>query len=78
MITSAELQAKIDVFNALTGESVYFAHVFYRTNYPYVLGLIDANGIQQTIMRGTKTDLYVYLDGAITGINTYKHNHNIA
>lgn len=71
MITTAILQTKIDHYNYLTGEALNLFR-FMRSGYPYALMLNS-----QTVIRGSKSDLYTYLDGAITGINTYKRNNNL-
>lgn len=70
-ITTAILQAKIAHYNSLTGQDLNLFR-YQRAAYPYALRLNS-----QTVLRGSKSDIYLYLDGAITGINTYKASNNL-
>lgn len=77
-ITMSMLYAKVAHFNNLVRNGsnhtdLHVSHLYWRSSHPYVLMTHD----HQTVLRGTKADIYAYLDAAITAINTYKASHNI-
>jgi hypothetical protein len=71
MTTLDDLRWMVEKYNKLTGLDVSIFH-YWRAVGPYALTL---NG--NTLVRGTKNDLFLFLDGAITGINTFAAHCNI-
>ena len=76
MTTIAELNEKIDQANRLMNQGLYVTNVYRRSSYPYTLGM-ESNGVNATLARGTKDDLYNYVDALMSGYNTALSNHNI-
>lgn len=72
MTTRDELDQMVANYNNLidnnTSRLVYVIR-YQRQRYPYAL---KTNG--NIIVQGTKEDLYIYLMGAVNGINTYKQH----
>lgn len=71
MTTLSDLRRMVEKYNALTGLDVNIFH-YWRAVGSYALTMGGA-----TLVRGTKNDLFLFLDGAITGINTFAAHRNI-
>lgn len=75
MITRSELDSKLESTRSVTGLDLYITNVYKRSRLPYSLG-ITIDGISTPIYRGTKDDLYNWLDAYLIGYNTGKASNN--
>lgn len=76
MTSVAELTAKLEAACRITGLDLYITNVYKRSSLPYTLG-VTLDGRNTSMIRGTKDDLFNWLDALTIGYNTALSDNNL-
>lgn len=76
MASILELKQKIEAARRITGLDLYITNVYKRSRLPYTLG-VTLDGRNTSMIRGTKDDLFNWLDALTMGYNTALADNNL-